>query len=457
MRHIMPLLAAGAAVLCTGAVNGDLGDQLAKLLADDGAQGDLFGNSVAISGDTAIVGALGDDDNGDISGSAYLFDTAKGVQIAKLLPSDGEEHDLFGSSVAISGTTAIVGAFLDDDNGVGSGSAYLFDTTTGVQIAKLLPEDGAIYDWFGYSVAISDTTAVVGAYGDGDNGYNSGSAYLFDNTTGRQIAKLLPDDGAFSAQFGYAVAISGNTAIVAAPWAGHDGSNYGLAYLFDATTGKQTGKLVPNLSEGFFRIGRSIAINDDIAILGAWIEDDNGGLSGAAFLFDTLTGRQLAELRPDDVTATDFFGDSVGISGATAIVGAFADDANGSWSGSAYLFDTVAGRRIAKILPIDGEAHDEFGISVAITGAPGNELAIVGAIGDGDNGDSSGSAYLFDAGDPGECPWDLDGNDSVGVSDLLSLLTSWGPCDGCFADFDGDGNVGDSDLALLLANWGPCL
>ncbi len=105
----------------------DLGDQLFKLLASDGAEFDTFGISVAISGATAIIGAGFDDDNGDRSGSAYLFDTTAGTQLAKLLPSDGAAIDVFGISVAISSTTAIVGAIFDDDNGTDSGSADLFD------------------------------------------------------------------------------------------------------------------------------------------------------------------------------------------------------------------------------------------------------------------------------------------------------------------------------------------
>ncbi|MCH8152269.1 MAG: hypothetical protein IH830_07840, partial [Planctomycetes bacterium] len=128
----------------------------------------------------AIVGARFDDDNGIFSGSAYLFDTTTGQQLFKLLADDGATNDLFGVSVAISGPTTIVGAFEVDDNGLGSGSAYLFDTTTGRQLAKLLPDDGATADFFGGSVAISGTTAIVGALGHDDNGDNSGSAYLFD-------------------------------------------------------------------------------------------------------------------------------------------------------------------------------------------------------------------------------------------------------------------------------------
>ncbi len=101
MRHLMPLLAAAASVLSTAGAYADLGDQLFKLLADDGAAFDWFGRSVAISGTTAIVGAPVDADNGAFSGSAYLFDTTTGRQIAKLLPDDGAASDWFGISVSI--------------------------------------------------------------------------------------------------------------------------------------------------------------------------------------------------------------------------------------------------------------------------------------------------------------------------------------------------------------------
>ena len=388
MQHlIMPLLAAAAMVLSTGPAYADLGDQLVKLLADDGAAEDRFGRSVAISGATVIVGAIyADDDNGGGSGSAYLFDTTTGRQLFKLLPDDGA--NIFGYSVAISGTRAIVGAYFGDDNGFNSGSAYLFDTTTGRQLFKLLPDDGAANDIFGVSVAISGTTAIVGAFRDDDNGTDSSSAYLFDTTTGRQIAKLLPDDGAANDEFGRSVAISGATAIVGAP------------------------------------------LDDDIILN-----------SGSADLFDTTTGRQVTKLLPDDGAANDNFGWSVAISGATAIVGAWDDDDNGTHSGSGYLFDTITGTQIAKMLPNDGVAEDFFGWSVAIDGAPGRRTAIVGAWGDDDNDSRSGSAYLFDA---SSCQWDLDDNGVVGASDLLALLANWG------------NPYGASDLLALLANWGPC-
>ncbi|MEE8154707.1 MAG: FG-GAP repeat protein [Phycisphaerales bacterium] len=438
-------------VVWSAAAYADLGDQLAKLLADDGAPDDRFGNSVAISGTTAVVGATRHDDNGDDSGSAYLFDTTTGRQLFKLLPDDGAADDRFGRSVAISGITAIVGAWGDDDNGYGSGSAYLFDTTTGRQIVKLLADDGAAGDGFGFSIAISGATAIVGAIGD-DNGSFSGSAYLFDTTTGRQIAKLLAKDGAAGDWFGISVAISGATAIVGAYRHDDNGSASGSAYLFDTTTGRQIAKLLPDDGAAGDFFGFFVAISGTTAIVGAYRDEDNGTWSGSAYLFDTTTGRQIAKLVPNDGAAFDLFGISVAISGATAVVGAQWDGDNGPYSGSAYLFDIsdpANPMQIAKFLADDGAADDRFGRSVAISGA----TAIVGAGGDDDNGTSSGAAYLFDA---SFCPWDLDNNGSIGASDLLSLLVSWGPCKGCPADFDGNGNVGASDLLTLLANWGPC-
>ena len=283
----------------------DLGDQLFKLLAKDGGAGDFFGISVAIRGANAIIGARYDDacsslDPNCNSGSAYLFDTTTGRQTAKLLADDAAEGDWFGASVALSDAPekeiALVGARRDDnENGDRAGSAYLFDTITGQQISKFLADDGAAQDLFGASVAISGTTAIVGAQSDDDNGVNSGSAYLFDISDPQnpvQIAKLLPNDGA-----------------------SHD------------------------------RFGRNVAISGATAIVGADLDDDNGPNSGSAYLFDTTTGRQLFKLLPADGAAGDIFGSSVAISGApgneTAILGAYVDDDNGEDSGSVYLFDAT--------------------------------------------------------------------------------------------------------------------
>jgi hypothetical protein len=355
-----------------------------KLTASDGAAYDYFGISVGISGNVAIVGASGDRDSGANSGSAYLFDVPTGNQLAKLTASDAAEGDGFGHSVAISGNTAIIGAPGDDDFGRFSGSAYLFDTTTGSQLAKLTASDAAAFNSFSRSVGISDNIAVVAASGVGRS---SGAAYLFDVTTGNQLAKLTPSD-ATEGDFGVSVAVSGNKAIVGAWLDNALGVQSGSAYLFDVTTGNQLAKLTASDGAPFDEFGRSVAISGNIAIVGAFGDDDGGTESGSAYLFDVTTGSQLAKLTASDAAAVDLFGVSVGISGNTAIVGT-GDDAGGDDVGAAYLFDVTTGNQLAKLTV--RAAADIDRVSVGISG----NAAIVGGPFDAHGGDEPGSAYLF--------------------------------------------------------------
>ena len=263
----------GVLLVAPTAMAGQL-DFSQKLTAPDGANEDYFGNSVAIDGTRALVGAYGDDDNGNDSGSAYLFDTTTGSLLQKLTAPDGASGDAFGVSVAIDGTTALVGSWLDRDNGNNSGSAYLFDTTTGSLLQKLTAPDGAKGDIFGISVAIDGTTALVGAMFDDDNGNDSGSTYLFDTTTGSLLQKLTAPDGATMDYFGFSVAIDGTTALVGAYLDDDNGSDSGSAYLFESksvgepslvfglsvlgifATGRKLKNKVGSIKTLFFRLGR---------------------------------------------------------------------------------------------------------------------------------------------------------------------------------------------------------
>jgi len=187
------------------------------VIANDRAAGEYFGWSVDISGDTAVVGApYGDDENGSYSGCAYIFyrNGSDWFQTAKLIAYDGTAG-YFGWSVAISGDTAVVGAF---GGGSNRGSAYVFDRQGSAWswTANLVANDGVAFDYFGCSVSVSGDTAVVGAYGDG--GF-SGSAYIFDRNDIEwvQMAKLVANDGVAGDYFGQSVAISGDIATVGAP------------------------------------------------------------------------------------------------------------------------------------------------------------------------------------------------------------------------------------------------
>ncbi|NEQ41634.1 MAG: hypothetical protein F6K40_37755 [Okeania sp. SIO3I5] len=363
-----------------------------KLTAPDGSSSDYFGTSVAISDNKALIGSYGDDDNGSSSGSAYLFDTTTGSLLHKFTAPDGSAGDLFGISVALSDNIALVGSYKDDDNGTDSGSAYLFDTTTGSLLQKFTAPDGSADDLFGISVALSNNIALVGSYLDDDKGSRSGSAYLFDTTTGSLLHKFTAPDGSASDQFGVSVALSNNTVLIGSHYDDDEGLQSGSAYLFDTTTGNLLHKFTAPDGSANDRFGRSVALSDNTALIASFFDDDNGIDSGSAYLFDTTTGSLLHKFTAPDGSANDRFGRSaVALNNNTALIGSYLDDDNGTDSGSAYLFDTTTGSLLHKFTAPDGSANDRFGLSVALS----NNTALIGSNLDDDNGTNSGSAYLF--------------------------------------------------------------
>jgi len=366
-------------------------EEIQKLLASDGAEEDLFGSSVAIHGNLAVVGVPLDDDNELDSGSAYLFDARTGVQLFKLLASDGNFSANFGFSVAINDNITLIGAPFSNGNVAGSGSTYVFDVATGQQIIKLLADDEGSGDQFGFSVAVNTRLAVIGAAGDSDNGLVSGSAYVFDISTGKQLIKLLASDGEQLDQFGSSVAISGNLAVIGAPGDSDNGTNAGSAYIFDLATGQQLFKLLANDGTSGDLFGQSVAIDAGIAVIGAVGDTDNGSESGSAYVFNATTGEQVFKLLAQDGSPYDRFAQSVGIAGNLAIIGA-SDDRSGIKSGSIYFYDVTTGKQpYFKIFASDGASDDRFGYSIAING----NMIISGALWDDDRGSNSGSAYIF--------------------------------------------------------------
>ena len=378
--------------------------------------GDYFGQSVAISGNYAIVSAYYEDDAGGFdSGKAYIFNVTTGALVHTLNNPNAysaSADDYFGWSVAISGNYVIVGAYQEDDAaGFDSGKAYIFNVTTGALVHTLNNPNAystSTYDYFGQSVAISGDYAIVSAYTEDDaTGFDSGKAYIFNVTTGA-LVWTLNNPNAYSTSeydyFGNSVAISGNYAVVGANQEGDAGGTYsGKAYIFNVTTGALVWTLNnPNAygtSSGDW-FGQSVAISGNYAIVGAYYEGDAGGSgSGKAYIFNATTGALVHTLNNPNAystSASDLFGYSVTISGNYAIVGAYyEDDAGGSESGKAYIFDVTTGALVHTLNNPNAystSAGDYFGISVAISG----NYAIVGAYGEGDAGGSgSGKAYIF--------------------------------------------------------------
>jgi hypothetical protein len=307
-----------------------------KIIPDEGSPGDLFGFSVDIGiGNTtngsilAVVGSPNHDDIGASSGSAYLFNTS-GTQVHELLPNDGALGDNFGVSVAIDNGLVVVGTPEDDDNGIDSGSAYVFDAVSGQQLTKLLPTNGAANDAFGHKVAISNGIIAVSAVRHMNNGIETGSVYLFNATTLQQIAELASNEGVQFEQFGASLAIDNGFVAVGS-------LATGAAYVFNATNFTLVKKIQPSIPGNAF--GWQIDIDGNKVVVGAISDPVNGPNSGSAFLFNAFTGLELARFIPSDGAIFEQFGSSIALDNDLLVIGARNDDDNGIASGSAYFFD----------------------------------------------------------------------------------------------------------------------
>jgi hypothetical protein len=385
-----------------------------KLLAADGVAGDFYGWSVDVRGSVAVVGAWGDDDAGGGSGAAYVYryDAASGewTEEQKLTASDAEGGKNFGWAVAIHGNVALIGAGFDDENGFGAGAAYVFryDDTTDqwVEEQKLIASDGTASDRFGHAVDIEGDVAVIGAAQDDDVAMYAGSAYVFrydpDTDTWAEEQKLTASDGVFADNLGAAVSISGDTILLGAE-SDDLGVDAGSAYVFryDAGSGQwvEEQKLLASDGEATARFGGAVALDGEVAVIGAELDFDQGTTSGSAYVFRYDAGASAwveeQKLTASDGAAFDNFGFSVALDGETAAVGAFVADAAGLDSGAAYVYryDATSGlwAEDDKLVPADGAASDYFGESVALDG----EVLLVGADSEDDNGAEAGAAYVF--------------------------------------------------------------
>ena len=395
--------------------------QAGKLTASDGVGGDVLGSSVAISGDTVVVGAP----NAKVGanqqqGAAYVFvkssnGWADATETAKLTASDGASGDQFGTSVAVSGATVVVGAPFAANS---QGAAYVFvepgnGWANATETAKLTASDGTSTNWFGYSVGVSGDTVVAGAplAAVGANQFQ-GAAYVYVRpvggwVTGTETAKLTASDGAGSDHLGWSVGISGATIVAGAP-----NHNQGATYVFVEpavsgwTTGHETAKLTASDGAAGDNLGTAVGASGDTVVAGAPNATVSGnGAQGAAYAFVKPAGgwtnaTETAKLTASDGAADDQLGSSVAISAGTIIAGARAN----SSKGAGYAFTMPPGgwgsatAAQDKLTASDGGFGDEFGSSLGVD----NGTAVVGATGATISGQlDQGAAYVFTGGGGG--------------------------------------------------------
>ena len=434
---------------------GQTWNQIAKINSSNRSELDLFGTSVAISGNFAVVGSPLDDKKADPGtpngikdgGAAYVFQKnnfGKWILMQRLTASDISDHDHFGYSVDISGKLIIVGAEDEDHDSQGnhylnkSGSAYIFqhDISTGwSEVQKITSKRRVQGDAFGGAVAISSNFALAGSIGyDGDSTggrtfvKDAGGAFLFKRDSSNkwtQIDVLEANDKDAIDWFGSAVSLSDDFAVVAAKYEDHDTSNNnpmpsaGAAYIFERSgieSWKLDQKIVPSDRDTADFFGISVDLDDDQVIVGSWQEDEdaNGGAtlvgSGSAYIYKRASSGiwfEEQKIVASDRKSGNYFGWSVSISEQKVAVGSFGETVAAlprahQQAGSAYIFKkSISGiwHEEQKLIPKKRENQDHFGFSIGIS----QEDVIVGAEREDENQwemDSlyeAGTAYIFDS------------------------------------------------------------
>jgi hypothetical protein len=386
--------------------------QQAQLTASDGTTGDNFGNAVALSNNTAVVGAV----RSFNPGGAYVFvrNGASWSQQQRLLPTDVVNGDLFGISVAIDGDTIVAGAPSKTISGTtGRGAVYVFvrSGTTWTQQQQLIASDGTMGDNFGTAVAVSGDTILIGALNHAV-GANSrqGAAYVFvrSGSTWTQQQKLTASDGLTSDQLGGAVALVGNTAVVGARENNFGANRNGKVYVFlrSGTTWSEQQKLTASDGSALDAFGGSVAISHNVDTIAVGAPDDNEGPVGDrgsvyVFVLSGTTWAQQQRLLGSLGLASGsggHFGTQVAVDGDTVIAGAPELDPNqgGNGRGAVYLFDRSGSTWTEQQRHLLSPAVlREFGRSVAMSG----DSFIGGAPFDtvGSNL-GQGAAYVFSTG-----------------------------------------------------------
>lgn len=385
-----------------------------KLIADGGDDGDRFGSSVSISGDgsTILIGAPDDETTAPGAGSAYVFNrsTTTGAwnQTTQLLAADGVNGDQFGESVAISGDTALIGASSDDSAGVNQGSAYVFDFDSGTgswsETVQLFGLNGAGGDLFGTAVALQGDTAVVGApFATALTG-NAGNAAIFTRDmagTWTQTGFLFSSIDTNDDMFGAAVALDTGVAVVGCPKSDDAGDGSGSAYVFEFDAGSgiwvETAILTASDAEADDEFGRSVAISGDRILVGAPGWDNGTGSSdntGAGYVFvrSGMTWVEDTMLTTMGGAADDAMGTSVAISGRLAALGAPGDDSAGVDAGAVRFFEIELGGTawLESGEFSAGTGGEELGNPVDLCGA----LTVAGASRDGASGANAGAGHV---------------------------------------------------------------
>ena len=439
-------------------------NEVKKLLASDAETADFFSRrAVAISGDTIVVGANGEDAGGNLAGAAYVFERNEGGagnwgEVTKLTASDAEADDRFGQRVAVDSDTIVVGANREDEVALNAGAVYIFQRDEGGpdnwgEVKKLTAADAEAGDEFGFSAAVSGDTIVVGANGEDEVATSAGAVYIFQRDEGGpgnwgEVKKLKASDAEATDRLGESVAISSDTIVVGANGEDEVGgpcgflASAGAAYIFGRDEGgadnwgevkklkASDANIVCDNGDNF---GVTVAVNGDTVVVGANRENTTAEDAGAAYVFERNEGGvdnwgEVKKLTAPIPSFCGFFGSGVAVGGNTVVVGSY-------WpcgtTGNAYAFGRNQGGadnwgQVNELIPSDGLFGDTFGDGAAISG---NTIVVAAPLQD-EAANGAGAVYLFEC---AAASWSVPVGDTDcdSFTDTIEAFVGTDPNDSC--------------------------
>ncbi len=417
-----------------------------QLVAQDSAIQDL-GTSLAIRNNMIIAGAPLTNYNGAVeTGVCVLFDADSGQQLTLLAPPVGTIARRFGADLTWTEQYLAVGA----ESGIGS--AYLYDSESLTFLRAFVPLDGTNGHHFGSSIALVGSTLIVGAPGDDqDSLSDSGSVYLFDCESGSLLHKLRPLEPGSDHDFGFSIDAEGDRVLVGSPGDNFNDGLPGFAYLFSVSTGQQLIELVPSHAAVHDRFGAAVSLTNGRAFVSAPSQTVTDPDAGAVFVFDASTGAHLARIVAPDSMRSDQFGTALAVDSGLIAVGATGVDGAFSDVGAVYLFDEASFDFIAKVQSPESERWAMLGYSVACS----NGMVVSKAL----NSDADDSVLVFTPSTPDQdhngvpdmclCPADFNTDGRLNFFDVQQFLNDFSSAKPG-ADFLPDGQFDLLDVQAFL-------
>ncbi len=427
------MIVTGVFVSFTAIASGQYYYLASELFSPSPAMDEDFGIGLAMNDEYIAVSSYQDDVSFYHDGRVYLYSATTGSYIRTIVGPNPLVNGAFGCSIALDGDLMLVGSFTDQNTSAAGGAGYLYNANTGVLLSHFTAETGDVSDQNGWSVAMQQPLALLGAPGNDDNGDDTGAVQAFLTNLLFQLTTIYADVPIVGERFGTSVAIDGDYIVVGAPGSSTSGSLTGSVYVFDVNSGAQLHRIVPAGAGGGDFVGASVDIDNGVIAIGAPYYDRPGmGGSGIVYTYNVASGTLIDTFNPPMPSVLQQFGTSVALDGDRLVVGSSYLYSNTPFPGSVFIFENDTVEEVITFPLPDGQI---FGRRVAAyngrTAASGSGL-----------GDIEGYVALIER----FCDADINADGTRDFFDVSAFIK--------FAiDYNGDGVFDFFDVSAFLSDF----